>query len=163
MCRGSNGARAVVGSIEHRGFSRGAYDGAVDVWSAACVFAELFLGLLYSGVSTHDQISRIADMLGPHPDELLARGDDTLKYFTPKRPGPPPSPGPPPRRPQWTTRASLVSAVESLHALDFDDDGTDACEEESIPSTPRKSAEQYAREKGNNAPPKTRSTSSTKF
>ena len=130
------------------------YDGAVDVWSAACVFAELFLGLpLFPGASTHDQISRVADMLGPQPDELLARGDDTLKYFASVRPGSPPSPRLCHRRPPF--RDSLDESVESLHALDFDDDGTDVCDPDDA-FYRLKSAEQYAREKGSGPRPKTK-------
>ena len=40
------------------------YDGAVDVWSGVCLLNSR-LTPLFPGVSTHDQISRIADMLGP--------------------------------------------------------------------------------------------------
>ncbi|KAH8062129.1 protein kinase [Aureococcus anophagefferens] len=53
------------------------YDGAIDVWSAACVVAELMLGLpVFPGVSAHNQITRIVEMLGTFPDALLERGDD---------------------------------------------------------------------------------------
>mmetsp|Transcript_29362 Transcript_29362/g.103526 ORF Transcript_29362/g.103526 Transcript_29362/m.103526 type:complete len:536 (+) Transcript_29362:77-1684(+) len=58
------------------------YDAAIDMWSCGCVCAELVLGLpVFPGVSAHNQITRIVEMLGPPPDEVLARGADTEKYF----------------------------------------------------------------------------------
>ena len=122
------------------------------------MFAELFLGLpFFPGVSTHDQISRIVDMLGLILTVPLARVT-TRSNTSRQAAGAAAVAGAASGRPQWTN-ASLDESVESLHALDFDDDGTAFREEESEPFS-LKSAEQ-AREKGNNAPPKTKSTSST--
>lgn len=52
------------------------------MWSLACVCAEMYLGLpLFPGVSQHNQISRIVEMLGPPPD-MLIEGKNGLRYFT---------------------------------------------------------------------------------
>ena len=73
------------------------YDGAIDVWSAACVVAELMLGLpIFPGVSAHNQITRIVEMIGTFPDALLQRGDDAFKYFYRKAPAAAAAPRPPP-------------------------------------------------------------------
>ena len=57
------------------------YNGAIDLWSLACVCTEMFLGLpLFPGVSQHNQISRIVEMLGQPPD-LLIDGRAGAKYF----------------------------------------------------------------------------------
>jgi hypothetical protein len=58
------------------------YTGAIDMWSLACVCAEMFLGLpLFPGVSQHNQLSRIVEMLGVPPDFLI-ECKNGLKYFT---------------------------------------------------------------------------------
>lgn len=58
------------------------YDCSVDVWSCACVSAELMVGLpIFPGTSSHDQLVRIVDMFGPPPDLLLQRGADTPEFF----------------------------------------------------------------------------------
>lgn len=60
----------------------GLYDTAVDMWSCACVSAELMLGLpIFPGDHAHDQLVRIVDMFGTPPDDLLVRGNDTFDYF----------------------------------------------------------------------------------
>jgi serine/threonine protein kinase len=58
------------------------YNCAVDMWSLACVSAEMFLGLpLFPGSSSHDQISRIIDMFGMPPDFMI-QGKNGSKHFT---------------------------------------------------------------------------------
>jgi len=48
------------------------YNGAIDLWSLGCVAAEMFLGLpLFPGVSQHNQVSRIVEMLGQPPDFMI--------------------------------------------------------------------------------------------
>ncbi len=57
------------------------YNGAIDMWSLACVCAEMYLGLpLFPGVSQHNQLSRIVEMLGQPPDSLI-EGKNGAKYF----------------------------------------------------------------------------------
>eukprot|EP01038_Epipyxis_sp_PR26KG_P010567 gene10567-14194_t len=57
------------------------YNGAIDMWSLACVCAEMYLGLpLFPGVSQHNQLSRIIDMLGMPPDFVI-EGKNGAKYF----------------------------------------------------------------------------------
>jgi hypothetical protein len=64
------------------------YNGAIDMWSLACVCAEMYLGLpLFPGVSQHNQLSRIVEMLGLPPDFLL-EGKSGRKYFTKVEPAP---------------------------------------------------------------------------
>lgn len=51
------------------------------MWSLACVCAEMFLGLpLFPGVSQHNQLFRIVEMLGLPPDFLI-EGKNGRKYF----------------------------------------------------------------------------------
>ena len=58
------------------------YDGAIDIWSLGCITAELFLGLpLFPGVSEHNQLSRIVDMLGPPPDLMMDLGKEAAKFY----------------------------------------------------------------------------------
>jgi dual specificity protein kinase YAK1 len=58
------------------------YTTAIDMWSLACVCAELYLGLpLFPGVSQHNQLSRMIEMLGNLPDSMIA-GKNGSKYFT---------------------------------------------------------------------------------
>lgn len=58
------------------------YDVAVDMWSLGCMAAELFLGLpLFPGASEHDLLVRIVEMLGPPPDWLLHKAQNTNKFF----------------------------------------------------------------------------------
>ncbi len=59
------------------------YNGAIDMWSLACVCAEMYLGLpLFPGVSQHNQLSRIVEMLGMPPD-FLVECKHGAKYFAP--------------------------------------------------------------------------------
>mmetsp|Transcript_24520 Transcript_24520/g.36071 ORF Transcript_24520/g.36071 Transcript_24520/m.36071 type:complete len:1122 (-) Transcript_24520:233-3598(-) len=59
------------------------YNGAIDMWSLGCVCAEMFLGLpLFPGVSQHNQLTRIVDMLGAIPDYLIQNGKNGTKFFT---------------------------------------------------------------------------------
>ena len=58
------------------------YNGAIDMWSLACVCSEMYLGLpLFPGVSQHNQLTRIIEMMGNPPDALV-EGKNGLKYFT---------------------------------------------------------------------------------
>lgn len=42
----------------------------------------MFLGLpIFPGVSEHNQLSRIVEMLGPPPDFMVEHGGNTSKYF----------------------------------------------------------------------------------
>jgi hypothetical protein len=59
------------------------YTGAIDMWSLACVCAEMYLGLpLFPGVSQHNQLSRIVEMFGNPPDFMIECKNGS-KYFTP--------------------------------------------------------------------------------
>jgi serine/threonine protein kinase len=59
------------------------YTGAIDMWSLACVCAEMYLGLpLFPGVSQHNQLSRIVEVLGVPPDFLIESKNGS-KYFVP--------------------------------------------------------------------------------
>jgi len=50
------------------------YDSAIDIWSLGCVAAELFLGLpILPGMHEHDQLGRIAEMIGPLPDSMVEK------------------------------------------------------------------------------------------
>ena len=52
------------------------------MWSLACVCAEMYLGLpLFPGVSQHNQLTRIVEMMGNPPDALI-EGKNGAKYFT---------------------------------------------------------------------------------
>ncbi|KAH8078843.1 protein kinase [Aureococcus anophagefferens] len=119
------------------------YDGAIDVWSAACVVAELMLGLpVFPGVSatTRSRDRRDARHV---PDALLERGDDAAKYFFRKPDAPPPAapPQPPP--------AAVPDDA-------FDDDGADAkfSDDDDGPgsSYELKTPEAYARDTGSSVP-----------
>ena len=55
---------------------------AIDMWSLGCIVAELYLGLpLFPGHSEYDQLSRIVELLGPIPDEILDKGKNTRKFY----------------------------------------------------------------------------------
>lgn len=57
------------------------YNGAIDMWSLACVCSELYLGLpLFPGVSQHNQLTRMVEMLGNPPDNMIG-GKNGSKYF----------------------------------------------------------------------------------
>lgn len=52
------------------------------MWSLACVCAEMYLGLpLFPGVSQHNQLTRIIEMMGYPPDSLI-EGKNGSKYFS---------------------------------------------------------------------------------
>lgn len=54
------------------------YSAAVDLWAVGCIFAELLLGRpLFAGKGELDQLSKIADVLGP-PSEDVWKGYDEL-------------------------------------------------------------------------------------
>ncbi|GAM17232.1 hypothetical protein SAMD00019534_004070 [Acytostelium subglobosum LB1] len=58
------------------------YTGSIDMWSLGCISAELFLGLpLFPGTSEYNQVSRIIDMRGMFPNDLLDKGKNTQEYF----------------------------------------------------------------------------------
>ena len=58
------------------------YTGAIDMWSLGCIAAELFLGLpLFPGASEHDLMTRIAEMLGPPPEHVLAAAKATPRFY----------------------------------------------------------------------------------
>ncbi|KAJ3447156.1 homeodomain interacting protein kinase isoform a [Anaeramoeba flamelloides] len=58
------------------------YTQAIDMWSLGCIIAELFIGLpLFPGVNQYDQLSRIIQMIGKIPDEMLKQGSEAGKYF----------------------------------------------------------------------------------
>ncbi|KAI8074538.1 kinase-like domain-containing protein [Gongronella butleri] len=58
------------------------YSHGIDMWSLGCITAELFTGVpLFPGSSEFDQLSRIMDMLGEPPTDVLDYGKDTSYYF----------------------------------------------------------------------------------
>ena len=62
------------------------YDAAIDMWSLGCICAEMFLGLpTFPGVSEHNQLSRVVEMLGTPPEIMLEHGQNTPKYFHRRR------------------------------------------------------------------------------
>ncbi|GAB5035583.1 kinase-like protein [Nannochloropsis oceanica] len=62
------------------------YDAAIDMWSLGCICAEMFLGLpIFPGVSEHNQLSRVVEMLGAPPEFMLEHGKNTAKYFHRRR------------------------------------------------------------------------------
>ena len=49
------------------------YDKSVDIWSAACIFAEMFIRKpLFKGDNVEHQLSLIIDLLGTPSDEVLS-------------------------------------------------------------------------------------------
>ena len=59
------------------------YNGAIDLWSLGCVAVEMYLGLpLFPGISQHNQLSRIIEMMGTPPDFMIEEGKNGSKYFT---------------------------------------------------------------------------------
>ena len=59
------------------------YDVSIDMWSFGCLSAELFLGLpLFPGVSQHNQLSRIVEIIGDIPDELAQASPYLDELFT---------------------------------------------------------------------------------
>ncbi|KAJ5115787.1 hypothetical protein N7456_000135 [Penicillium angulare] len=59
------------------------YDEKVDIWSAACIFAEMMIGRpLFPGKNYIDQFSVITQLLGMPPEEVVSqiRSDNTLNF-----------------------------------------------------------------------------------
>jgi len=58
------------------------YTSAIDMWSAGCIAAELFLGLpIFPGQSEYDQLTYISNVLGHFPSHMLDKGTKTRKFF----------------------------------------------------------------------------------
>jgi dual specificity protein kinase YAK1 len=58
------------------------YERGIDVWSLACIGAELFLGLpLWPGTCEFNQMCKMVESLGIPPVEMLDKGKWTLKFF----------------------------------------------------------------------------------
>eukprot|EP00116_Pleurobrachia_bachei_P016955 sb/3477217/ len=56
------------------------YDGSdVDIWSAGCIFAELFMGeMLFPARSLYDQFMLIVRELGEPPEEITGQQDTNV-------------------------------------------------------------------------------------
>uniref|UniRef100_A0A7S2W416 Protein kinase domain-containing protein n=1 Tax=Mucochytrium quahogii TaxID=96639 RepID=A0A7S2W416_9STRA len=60
------------------------YSEAIDIWSLGCIAVELFMGLpVFPGVSEHNQVLRITEMLGDIPQVMVMNGRNRDKLFTP--------------------------------------------------------------------------------
>ncbi|KAJ0402749.1 hypothetical protein ATCC90586_007660 [Pythium insidiosum] len=60
------------------------YTTAIDMWSLACIMVEMHTGKpLFGGSDQHDQLRRIANVLGMPPRELIERANPTFRreYF----------------------------------------------------------------------------------
>ncbi|KAJ2007865.1 dual specificity protein kinase yak1 [Coemansia thaxteri] len=58
------------------------YSSRIDMWSLGCIVAELYLGLpLFPGSSEYNQLSRIVDLLGLPPSNMLERARRTDEFF----------------------------------------------------------------------------------
>ncbi|KAJ2867788.1 dual specificity protein kinase yak1 [Coemansia aciculifera] len=58
------------------------YSSRIDMWSLGCIVAELYLGLpLFPGSSEYNQLSRIIDLLGLPPTNMLERARRTDEFF----------------------------------------------------------------------------------
>ncbi|XP_076942250.1 uncharacterized protein LOC143612062 [Bidens hawaiensis] len=59
------------------------YDQKVDLWSLGCILAELSSGdVLFPNDELVFLLARVIGMLGPIDFDMLARGQETSKYFT---------------------------------------------------------------------------------
>ena len=59
-----------------------AYDGKIDMWSLGAILAELLTGyVLFQNDSVAAMLARIASIVGPFPQQLLAKGRHAHKYF----------------------------------------------------------------------------------
>ncbi|KAA6399210.1 MAG: putative Serine/threonine-protein kinase ppk15, partial [Streblomastix strix] len=59
------------------------YDCHIDMWSAGCITAELFIAHpLFPGISEYDQVARIQKFMGPFPGEILNSGKTYRKFFS---------------------------------------------------------------------------------
>jgi serine/threonine protein kinase len=84
------------------------YTTAIDMWSLGCIAVEMFVGLpVFPGVSQHDQVKLISDMLGQPPDWMLQVGPRTL-----------PCPSPPPLPHTHTLPVFFYSASATTWELD---------------------------------------------
>ncbi|KAJ1672033.1 dual specificity protein kinase yak1, partial [Coemansia sp. RSA 25] len=64
------------------------YSSRIDMWSLGCIVAELYLGLpLFPGSSEYNQLSRIIDLLGLPPANMLERARRTDEFFNYLGPG----------------------------------------------------------------------------
>ncbi|KAJ2432963.1 dual specificity protein kinase yak1 [Coemansia sp. RSA 2522] len=58
------------------------YSSRIDMWSLGCIVAELYLGLpLFPGSSEYNQLSRIVDLLGTPPRNMLEKARRTDEFF----------------------------------------------------------------------------------
>ncbi|KAI8326003.1 kinase-like protein, partial [Martensiomyces pterosporus] len=58
------------------------YSSRIDMWSLGCIVAELYLGLpLFPGSSEYNQLSRIVDLLGTPPTNMLEAARRTDEFF----------------------------------------------------------------------------------
>lgn len=65
------------------------YSSPIDLWSLGCVAIELFMGLpVFPGVSAHNQLSRIVEMVGMPPNWMLEEGKKAETFFV-RLSGPP--------------------------------------------------------------------------
>ncbi|XP_022897164.1 uncharacterized protein LOC111410821 isoform X2 [Olea europaea var. sylvestris] len=59
------------------------YDKKIDIWSLGCILAELCTGsVLFQNDSPATLLARVTGIIGPIDQEMLAKGQDTYKYFT---------------------------------------------------------------------------------
>ena len=62
---------------------RDTYTTAIDMWSMACVAAEVFLGTpLFPATNQYDLLSDMITALGPLPDRLLQTAKLTDQFFS---------------------------------------------------------------------------------
>ena len=59
------------------------YTSAIDMWSLGCIVCEMYLGLpIFPGVSEHNQLKRMQEVLGEPPAHFLARGKRASRFYT---------------------------------------------------------------------------------
>ncbi|KAJ2161648.1 dual specificity protein kinase yak1 [Coemansia sp. RSA 552] len=64
------------------------YSSRIDMWSLGCIVAELYLGLpLFPGSSEYNQLSRIVDLLGVPPRNMLEKARKADEFFNYLGPG----------------------------------------------------------------------------